>query len=77
VTNKKLSEAFPAWRAATAVPAASAWTLDTNWEDEAFLGRLLELVEDELEARFRRPPEEVTAFAAAVLKDLVDNAPSL
>ena len=73
--NKRLSEAFPVWRAATAVPAASAWTLDMNWEDEAFLGRLLELVEDELEARFRRPPEEVTAFGAAVLKDLVGNAP--
>jgi hypothetical protein len=35
---------------------------------------LIVLLEDELEARFRWPPEEVTAFGAAVLKDLVDGA---
>jgi len=75
VSHTKLNEAFPKWRAVTAVPRAIAWTLDANWEDEAFLDRLLKLVEDELEDRFGRPPEEVSAFGAAVLKDLVDNAP--
>ncbi len=76
MSNNKLSLAFPMWRAATAVvPAARAWTLDANWDDETFLGRLLSMIEDELEVRFGRPPEEVTAFGAAVLQDLVNNGP--
>jgi hypothetical protein len=66
---------FPAWRSVTEDPAAVVWTQDANWNDETFLGRLLDLLENELEVRFRRPPDEVTAFGAAVLNDLVDNAP--
>lgn len=76
MTNKILvCNVFPAWRSVSAEPAAVVWTQDANWNDETFLGRLLDLLEDELEARFRRPPEEVTEFGAAVLNDLVDNAP--
>ena len=75
MNNIEFGNVFPAWRRATAEPAAVIWTQDANWEDEEFLGRLLNLLEDELAARFHHPPEDVTAFGAAVLKDLVDNAP--
>ncbi|MBK1632946.1 hypothetical protein CKO31_19765 [Thiohalocapsa halophila] len=75
IKNILAGNVFPAWRSVTAKPSASVWAQEVNWDDESFLGRLLELLEDELEARWRHPPDEVTAFGVAVLKDLVDHAP--
>ena len=74
MNNPMLAKIFPAWRSVTAHPTSAVWTKDANWEDETFLYRLLQLLEDELEFHFHHPPEEVSAFGAAVLQDLIANA---
>jgi hypothetical protein len=74
---RPMKEAFPAWHSVTTVPSAGAWSVEVDWDDESFLARLLELVEDEMEVRFGQAPEEMTAFGAAVLEDLAGNGPAI
>lgn len=77
MNNILASRGFPAWRSVTMAPAAGIWAQVANWNNGRFLGQLLNLLEDELAARFGLPPEEVTAFGAAVLQDLVDDPPTV
>ena len=62
MSDVTLRDRFSSWQAITAVPDATPWSLDANWDNEVLLKPPLELLEDELEARFHQSPEEISAF---------------
>ena len=61
MSDVTLRDRFSSWQAITAVPDATPWSLDANWDNEVLLEGLLELLEDELEARFHQSPKEISA----------------
>lgn len=75
MSNKRLSEAFPKWRAISEHPDSASWASGAHWDNEQFLFQLLNLLEDDLEARFGQLPEEVTVFGAVVLEELAGHDP--